>query len=250
MTAKKDMDGVVAALEADLERSYASLGTLVPDVLAKVSPHVNGEGTIISWPAHIRGMQRIVRRPDGNVLFVTQGLSFPFSLFPGMADTPALGYELAIEVPGDERFGESTYSAATDADLSQAWPVEALWFLSHCYLEDRWPLLERLEAFGGLITGFLPPIPDIEHHANADGLVGILLGIPLSPEEPIAYESQRVVARHGDHVSRVVVVTLMTNSEYTHVTGVLDSSRAKALAEHLRRIGMGHVSATMRGSLV
>jgi hypothetical protein len=99
---------------------------------------------------------------------------------------------------------------------------------------------------GRIITGFVPPLPEIAHLTTPDGFVGVLVGMPLEIAEPIA-DGPRLLARIGDHESRLVTLKLLTAEEYAYATSVDDSARAIELAETFRRRGDGHVSSSVAG---
>jgi len=244
-----DGAGETERLDEALEGSFLALGSLEPGVLGlgHLRPHSTPDGKVILWPRNALGRQRLIRREGGGALFVTQGLSYPFdpSLHgPGAAP---LGYELAVELPAEEPMGAGTVASSSHEELANAWPVHALWFLAHCYLEDRWEIFGRLRYFGGLITGFVPILPGLERLRTPQGFVGAIVGMPLSVEAPFSAESQHVLAERGGHVSRLVMITLLTADEYAYVTGVEDSSRALALAARFRSTH-GHRSSTVRPS--
>jgi len=113
-------------------------------VLTRLRPGVLG-GVLVAWPANVIGKLRMVRRSEGGVIFVTQGLSFPFcrSLHP--EPRAALGYELAIELAPDEPIEQSTVAQTSDAGLAMCWPVDSLWFMADVAVHEELEYARRLQ---------------------------------------------------------------------------------------------------------
>lgn len=232
-------DSLVAALDDAIEAKLASLGALEPYVLARLMPAIIDD-MIVLWPSNAIGRVRVIRR-DRGILFVTQGLSYPFNDLH--QDRPAaLGYELAIEVGLDEPTASgsnSTFGALSQEELASTWPVRLLWFLADGHVHDRWDLLPRLDHFG-VLTTMSRPMRELQHLAGADGFLGLLVGRPFG--------------RPGDEQlsasARLVVLQLLHRDEYDWIVGVPDSSRAVAIVGALDQAGWGTRSAAHRTSVI
>ncbi len=136
-------------LEDQSVRSLARLGILEERVVGALVPQVLGD-TPVLWPSQALGRVRIVRRERG-VLFVTEGLSYPFDPTMHGPGREQLGFEIGIELGHADAVGSSE-------ELSRAWVVPALLWLAACYVLDDFPLLDRIEQFG-VVTQSLPPDP-------------------------------------------------------------------------------------------
>lgn len=238
----------VAALDAAIERSLSALGTLEPSVLSRLQPQSGSDQRPMPWPSEALGKLRIVRRPGGAVLFVTHGLSYPFDSSLHGPNVPTLGYELGVEVAGHEPIGDKTFATSTNHELANAWPVHALWFLSGCYVEDRWMLLDHLDQYG-LVSGLVPPLPGLEKMVTTEHYVGVLQGIPLAAGGA-GRKAQMLLARVGPLECRLVMLTVVTPDELAHIRSVPDATLAAVVVARLAERGLAYVSSAVRPSVL
>lgn len=232
-------DELIQELEAQAERSLQRLGELEPRVIGAVAPQVV-DGQHIPWPWRVLGRVRIVRREHG-VLYVTDGLSYPFDPSVHEPDKEPLGFELGIEIEVDEGVGVEA--------LSRAWPVPALLWLAARYLADDFNLLDLIERFG-MATQMLPPDPALRQLVLDDGSVGALAGMPLTRGAPFGRESQWLLADVEGFQSRLIVLTSITPDECAYARAVHDGSRSMDLAQALWVRGSAHRTIPTRTSLL
>jgi len=231
----EDAPTETAALDAALERQLATFGELDPEPWFRLRPEIIDD-TVVPWPANAIGRLRLVRRETG-LLFVTQGMSYPFNDLHADGPEP-LGCELAIEVAYDEPVAPGRERAFRDLsgdELATSWPARFLWFLADSWIYERWPVVPRLDHFG-MITSTATPPPELRGYALANGAVGFLVGAPIEGGETRS-------------PARIVTIQPLVPAEYEWVTGVPDSSRVLVLSERMRAAGLAHRASAVREAL-
>eukprot|EP00887_Chlorella_sp_A99_P006459 scaffold3.g6459.t1 len=142
------------------ERLWVSLGSLEPFALSQnASSSSSGSGTLAAagpkWPAG-RQSFRVIHRPGGTVLLVSDGLSDPFDdIQEGEGNVNGFGVEFFIETPADEL-------PATLSDAKNSWQFQLLFTL----------LSTEAEGVHGAI-----PEDNKRTHVNRAARVGALLGM-------------------------------------------------------------------------
>jgi hypothetical protein len=228
-------EALIEELEAQAERALRDLGDLEPQVIGAVTPQRLGDA-LVAWPWRVLGRLRMVRRQSG-VLFVTEGLSYPFDPSVHGPDRDPLGFEIGIEIANPKNL--------STAELSRAWVTPVLLWLSAVYLTDEFPLLELIDQFG-MVTQLLPPDPALQNLILPDGNVGALAGMPLTPGEPFGLDAQTLLAEVDEHESRLIVLTAISPDEYAFACSVNDGSRAQEVANALWAGGTGHLTVPTR----
>jgi hypothetical protein len=232
-----DLPQMVKELEAQSSSVLHTLGDVEPQVVAALAPQRLG-ADLVCWPAQALGRIRIVRRATG-VLFVTEGLSYPLDASLHDAGRSALGFELGMEI--------AQAGAPSSEELAQSWVVPALLWLSACYLQDSFQLLDLVDKFG-MATQILPPDPHLVAWHLEDGTVGALAGMPLTPAMKFGRSEQLLLGEVGGHPSRLVMLTAVTPDECNWARGVHDGSRSIALAMGLWANGNAHRTIPNRSS--
>ncbi|CAL8469135.1 g8676 [Coccomyxa elongata] len=181
-----------ATLEDLLEKSsrareavWQELGSLEPLVLSHlVSPTLSGGP---KWPA-LRQAFRLVRRPNGNVILASDGLSDPFDdITLGDGNVNGFGLEFYIETPGNE-------IAETIHDVKKSWQFQLLYTVSQLAAGHGGirAIMDDMKLLSTEAEGVNEAIPEEHRKAlvNAAGRVGALLGLqsgsgaePGSPQE-------------------------------------------------------------------
>ncbi|MBM7112306.1 imm11 family protein [Archangium primigenium] len=131
---------------------WRTLGTLDTDTIPLV-----GFGP---WPSH-RQIWRVIRRPNGHTLIVTDGLSDYF--LDSTEDSVGFGLELSLETD------------ATFPRLYTSWPTLLLQRVS-TELAEHAPVRER--ALIGLCLVEVPGKDMPKALRSAEGTVGVVLGLP------------------------------------------------------------------------
>jgi hypothetical protein len=197
--------------------------------------------SLVAWPSNVIGKMRVVRRSDGGVVFVTQGLSFPFS--PSLHQEPRapLGYELAIELAADEPIDHRTVAELSDPELANCWAVWSLWFLADVAVHERMEYAGMLERFGALSTrGHEQDALGAFAVPDEMGGVGYFLGarVPDVTGTPIDELAPGV---------RLVAATLAHPTELAYAMSTHDGAHVLALFAALGR--RAHVSSRVRPPL-
>jgi hypothetical protein len=234
-----DLARTVKALEEQSLSVLRTLGDVEPQVAAALAPQRLGED-LVCWPAQALGKVRIVRRTSG-VLFVTEGLSHPLDPTLHDATQLALGFELGLEI--------AQVGNQSSEELAQSWVVPALLWLSACYMQDSFQLLDLVEKFG-MATQILPPDPHLQAWHLDDGTVGALAGMPLNPGMKFGRSEQLLLGETAGHASRLVMLTGITPDELNWARGVPDGSRSTALAMGLWATGHAHRTLPQRASIL
>lgn len=227
-------------LRAQGERALRELGELADGIAGATTPQLVGDA-LVSWPSHALGRVRLVRR-EGSVLFVTEGLSYPFDPSVHGEGHAPLGFEIGMELPASE-VGD------TPAEQAASWVVRALLWLGSCYVLDAFRLLDLVDHFG-MVTQMLPPEPALAHLVMADGSVGALAGMPMAQTTTFGREAQHLLWRASGDEARLVMLTALTPDECTWVRSVDDGSRAMDLTRALWARGHGHRTLPHRPSLL
>jgi hypothetical protein len=127
------------------------------------------------WPSYGSGRLRMVARERG-VLLMTDGLSEPFDpeLHRSMPPFP-IDYEIGLEVAKSDR------ATASEESLARSWHTSLLFAFAERVIATFVEIDVRgmLEKFRVITFPITPPTAEAEALANDDGLVGLLLGLPL-----------------------------------------------------------------------
>ncbi|RKH68078.1 hypothetical protein D7X96_18135 [Corallococcus interemptor] len=196
---------------------WRGLGTLSDDFY--IPPVVGGP-----WPAKSQHWIAI-RRPDGHMLIVTDGLSDPFS---DVLDRPTAGFglELAIETP--EPLGE----------VWKSWPVHLLERVAYEVAEFE---KLRVTLANGTLSMEVDGVGMPETLVTSEGRVAVLIGM----------ETDSLPSRFtlpGGEVRLLTVKVLMP----AELTWLLRQGRGAAaeLIRHFKAAGEGHLSRSWRQPVV
>ena len=170
---KRDDKGGGPGLELGLlarrrEEAWAALGVYEPEqVISRLVPGP------VAWPSSALGKMRVIHR-EAEVLLVTDGLSDPYdarlhSKPPASPRDFELCLALASTDPSTER---------DEALASGPWP-KLLYALADMLVEEWTDVRSLLEKFGA-ITCQAPIGRGFGQGFEKDGMVGYLLGMPLS----------------------------------------------------------------------
>jgi hypothetical protein len=163
-----DREHEAEILEDRRRSAYAMLGTVSEDVVSRLVP--SGQ----FWPDSPLGKMLLVRR-DGGVLIATSGLSNFYDLKVHPRPPPApLDYELCLDVRVDDPRTES------DAALARSWLPSLLYPLADFASAEWVDVRGMLTQFRAITLGAPPLTREAQSLADDDGLVGYLIGLPLS----------------------------------------------------------------------
>ncbi len=217
--------------------TLAKIGQLDDRGITRAPPARTGVGSnveLVPWPSLTVGKLRLVRRPQTS-LVVTDGLSDPWD--PGLhGSVPSFrfGCELAIEVPRPD-----------DAAPVPVWVAPLLFGVSNWLINGRFDLRARLRAHPCTTLGALP-IPGLESWQAANGLHGLLLGVPFVGETLGAHA---ILGRDRNEAVWLLPLKLLHPAEYAWALGVRDSSRATWLVQSFLQSDR-HLSRTDRGPII
>jgi hypothetical protein len=217
--------------------TLAKIGQLDDRGITRAPPARTGVGSnveLVPWPSLTVGKLRMVRRPQTS-LVVTDGLSDPWD--PGLhGSVPAFrfGCELAIEVPRPD-----------DAAPVPVWVAALLFGVSNWLINGRFDLRARLRAHPCTTLGALP-VPGLEAWQAANGLHGLLLGVPFVGETLGAHA---ILGRDRNEAVWLLPLKLLHPAEYAWALGVRDSSRATWLVQSFLQSDR-HLSRTDRGPII
>ncbi|KAK9811661.1 hypothetical protein WJX72_007914 [[Myrmecia] bisecta] len=118
---------------------------------------------------------RVVRRPNGNVIIASDGLSDPFDdITLGDGNVNGFGLEFFIETPADEL-------PDTVLDIKKAWQFQLLFTVSQLAAGHGGirAIMDDMKLLSTEAEGVNEAIPEAHHttHVNAAGRVGALLGL-------------------------------------------------------------------------
>jgi len=118
---------------------------------------------------------RVVRRPNGNVIIASDGLSDPFDdISLGEGNVNGFGLEFYIETPADE-------VSETIHDIKQSWQFQLLYTVSQLAAGHGGirSIMDDMTLLSTEAEGVNDTIPDEykASHVNSAGRVGALLGL-------------------------------------------------------------------------
>lgn len=154
------------------EKTWQGVGALEPMVLSHtVNPASTGGP---KWPAH-RQAFRVVKRPNGNVILASDGLSDPFDdISEGEGNVNGFGLEFYIETPADEIPG-------TLQEIKKSWQFQLLYTVSqlaagHGGIRN---IIDEMHLLSTEAEGVNDSMPEMcrDTHVNQANRVGALLGL-------------------------------------------------------------------------
>ncbi|RKG70218.1 imm11 family protein [Corallococcus terminator] len=202
--------------ETAREAFWRTLGTLDKDAI--IPPVVGG-----GWPAR-RQVWRVIRRPEGRTLFVTDGLSD----FYVAREEPSVGFGLELALETDEPV----------ADVASCWQQLLLEHIGN-ELAEHEGVREKVR------TGFLSMEVDGQRMPETlltkDGRVGVLLGME-TPTLPTHFTMP-------DGEVRLVTVKALMPAELTYLLAHGKNGREELIRRFNER-GPGHLSRAWRQPVV
>lgn len=184
------IEDILEASSRAREDCWKQVGTLEPLVLSHlVNPAFMGGPR---WPA-MRQAFRVVRRPNGNVIIASDGLSDPFDdISLGEGNVNGFGLEFFIETPAVE-------VSETIHNIKQSWQFQLLYTVSQLAAGHGGirGIMDDMTLLSTEAEGVSDSIPEEykASHVNAAGRVGALLGLTeLSTDvsEPDSVVPERV----------------------------------------------------------
>ncbi|GAB4821718.1 hypothetical protein N2152v2_008764 [Parachlorella kessleri] len=166
------VDELVEQSTAARERMWRSLGSLEPFALSQNAASSPLAGP--KWPA-LRQNFRVIHRPNGNVMVVSDGLSDPFDdIHEGDGNVNGFGLEFFIETPADE-IGTSL------SEIKRSWQFQLLYTVSQLAAGHGGirSIIDDMHLLSTEAEGVNTYIPEEQRkaHVNRDGRVGALLGL-------------------------------------------------------------------------
>jgi len=217
--AEQDYRSLVYAARDGYARS---LGDMSPDVLAPlVNPSFMGGP---EWP-DLRQAWRVIRNGNRTIV-MSDGLADPFSDEP----EPNAGFELEV-------------LAETEDPMPEA--VQSTWLFNLVYqisqqCADHGGIREIIDRLG-VVSMELPEAGSLQPAANADGAVGVLLGLP-SPDFPTEFAVPVGTVR-------IVTAKVLWPSELDYVVAEGKAGREE-LARRFAADGSRHRSSLLRQPVV
>ncbi|KAL4458846.1 hypothetical protein ABPG75_013711 [Micractinium tetrahymenae] len=207
------VDELVEQSAAARERVWRSLGSLEPFALGQ-SPGSSSLMAGPKWPA-VRQNFRVIHRPSGNVMIVSDGLSDPFNdIHDGENNVNGFGLEFFIETPADE-IGTSL------SDIKKSWQFQLLYTVSqlaagHGGISN---IIDDMQLLSTEAEGVADAIPEEKRRAlvNRAGRVGALLGLTDTRLGAADYVPERIEGMPLTEV-RLVNIKLITLTELKLIT--------------------------------
>lgn len=156
-----ELDAVHAARDA----AWSSVGTVDPDVVAHlINPAFMGGP---QWPG-LRQSFRKITRPDGLGIVASDGLADPYLDDP--TSGPGLGAELYLS--------STEFAGVEVGALRGLWQFDTVYQVAQNIASMQVALGPQLERYGALSLA-LPGSPAPAAWLDAEGGLGVLLGVPL-----------------------------------------------------------------------
>lgn len=155
--------------ESSRLRLYNKLGSLQEFALTQAA----GPAGTPKWPSATAKF-RVIHRPNGNILIISDGLSDPFDDLQSDANVNGFGLEFYIETPAAE-------VGPTPAELKASWQFQLLFTV--CSLAAGHGgirhIIDDMELLSTEAEGVADSIPPEARgvHVNRAGRVGALLGL-------------------------------------------------------------------------
>lgn len=212
-----------ASLEELLERSRRARDDLLKrlgglEQLQLTQPSSPGFGERPKWPAQQQSF-KLVRRPHGTVLLVSDGLSDPFDdVTLGDGNVNGYGLEFFLETPADEL-------PENAEDVARSWQFQLLYTVSQLAAGHGGirSILDDMKLLSTEAEGVSEVIDDDRRgqFVNDAGRVGALLGLKSSEKLGAARESTSMPERfEGMPLTDVLLVNikLLTLTELKLIT--------------------------------
>ncbi len=222
-----DDDPRIAEGHARLDRFWAGVGAVEPDVLSYIiNPQFQGAP---AWP-NMRQAYRVVRR-DGSLILASDGLSDPF-VGTNMSDCSGFDVEVLVELPGLQEM--------TMDEIRRSWAFALIEMVAQNVAD--WGGIGTQLARHGVVSSEMPLKDEFPADwVTEDGMVGVLFGQPVTgwvtalamPFGPV----------------QMVAVTLLRPAELAFVAAGGAETR-QALSARLVDAGVGHLSDIGRDSVV
>ncbi|KDD71835.1 hypothetical protein H632_c4319p0 [Helicosporidium sp. ATCC 50920] len=156
------------------ERTWKQLGTVEPFSLTQTPGGASVSLSEPRWPA-LRENFRVIRRPNGNVLLVSDGLSDPFDDFhDGGGNVNGFSLEFYVETPAEE-------IGSTVTEIRRSWQFQLLHTVGQL-AAGHGSIRSIIDEMGLLSTEAEGVTDAVPAHArallvNSAGRVGALLGL-------------------------------------------------------------------------
>ncbi|KAL6767646.1 hypothetical protein ACKKBF_B36065 [Auxenochlorella protothecoides x Auxenochlorella symbiontica] len=166
------VEDLVEQSSAAREKLWSSLGTLEPFALSQNLSAAAATGP--KWPA-LQQSFRLIHRPNGSVLLVSDGLSDPFDdVQESGGNVNGYSLEFFIETPASEL-------GTSPADVKASWQFQLLFTVSqlaagHGSIRS---IIDDMELLSTEAEGVAEAVPEAARgaHVNRAGRVGALLGL-------------------------------------------------------------------------
>ncbi|KAL4859146.1 hypothetical protein ACK3TF_000915 [Chlorella vulgaris] len=207
------VEELVEQSSAARERVWRSLGSLEPFALGQ-SPSSSAAMAGPKWPA-VRQNFRVIHRPSGNVMIVSDGLSDPFDdIHEGENNVNGFGLEFFIETPAAE-IGTSL------TDIKKSWQFQLLYTVSQLAAGHGGisSIIDDMQLLSTEAEGVNEAIPEERRKAlvNRAGRVGALLGLTDTRAGAADYVPERIDGMPLTEV-RFVNIKLITLAELKLIT--------------------------------
>lgn len=220
------VDDLIEQSSAARDRLWRSLGSLEPFALSQTTTSSPTTGP--KWPA-LQQNFRVIHRPSGNVMIVSDGLSDPFDdIHEGDGNVNGFGLEFFIETPIDE-IGNSL------SEIKRSWQFQLLYTVSqlaagHGGIRN---IIDDMQLLSTEAEGVNTAIPEeyMRGHVNRDNRVGALLGLTDLRHTAADYVPDKIEGMPLTDV-RLVNIKLISLSELKLITDRGAEGRKK-LAELL-----------------
>lgn len=223
-----DTHPTAAETHRRMDAAWARIGESDADLLGYiVNPQFSGAP---AWP-NMRQAFRVVRRPD-SLIIASDGLADPAPEQTQADDFSGFGAEVYIELPGLQDLPQSEIMAHWAFGLIESFAQN---------LAGWGGINASLNRYGVLSTTLPVPAEPAPGWLDAEGNVGVLVGIPVKGR------AETVDLPLGP--VRLVAVTLLTPDELAFVAAGGAQARAQ-LVQALGEAGIGHLSIAGRDTVI